>query len=81
MTRPVMAKRPDRQRGRHGNYGRDYSDKEAEFLKAMDKYQREQGLRFPAKTDYFHVMTVILGYKQKEQRAGNSEPIDLSVDP
>ena len=59
-----MAKRPDRRRGVHGNYGRDYSDAEMEFFTAMEKYKEKYKMPFPAKSDFFYVMTVILGYKK-----------------
>ena len=52
-----------KKKGAHATFERDYSDDEAEYLRACEKYKKAEKLGYVRLTDAFHVMTVILGYK------------------
>ena len=53
-----------KKKGAHSTYGRNYTDDEAEYLRACEEYKKTEKLGHVRLTDVFHVLTAILGYEK-----------------
>lgn len=56
----------------HTHPGCEYADDELELLKAMERFKRENGVRFPTFTDVLRVAKA-LGYRKGAADAGEGE--------